>query len=203
MSAIVDPKVHIDGEPTPFVLSLARTLRESQKHAELADLFSEAKGTLALRTGDGQIATLRFLDGEARLQHGVADGADAIGLATGPEYTLTDESTPIASSVARLLRPPLPYWRNAAASFWAVNHSDPGFPTRLAVVCTDDDDQVVFGEGSDSYEIHGSATALSEVLSGRGESFLLAVASGLITVVGGVSQLSVMCGAHWKVRFDG
>jgi hypothetical protein len=41
------------------------------------------------------------------------------------------------------------------------------------------------------------------VLSGRGDSFLLVVASGAITVVGGVGQLSVMCGAHWKVRFGG
>ena len=93
--------------------------------------------------------------------------------------------------------------KRPATAFWSANQGTPGFPGRLVVACTQDGTELALGDGSDQYEIHGDAEALAAVLTGRGESFLLVLASGAITAVGGVAQLSVMCGAHWKVRFGG
>lgn len=197
------PRVLVDGEPTPLVLSLARTLRESASDPGLAAELDTLTGALALRLEDGQVATVRFADGGVHVRHGIADGVDVVALQADPEYTITEGSGPLADALTRLLDPPLPPWRDAATSFWSINQSAPGFPSRLVVVCTDDGEELVLGEGPDTYEIHGSADALAAVLTGRGDSFLLVVASGAITVVGGVGQLSVMCGAHWKVRFGG
>jgi hypothetical protein len=106
-------------------------------------------------------------------------------------------------AAAKLLSPPVPDWRDAAAHFWDVNQGTPGFPSRLVVVCWDEEAEATFGEGDDAYQIHGFGPALAAVLSGQVDSFLLAAAFGMVSVVGSAAQLSVMCGAHWKVRFGG
>lgn len=199
--AAAAPQIMVDGEPTPLVASLARTLRESARHPDLASLIHATDGAVALRLADGQAATLRFAEGDIHVVHGTADDVETVELIADPEYTLEDATGPLAEALMRLLNPPLPQWRDAATSFWSVNKGTPGFPGQLRLVCTDDGEELVLGEGMDVYEIHGSSQALAEVLSGRGESFLMVVASGAIAVVGGVGQLSVMCGAHWRVRF--
>jgi hypothetical protein len=97
----------------------------------------------------------------------------------------------------------LPSWRDAAAAFVAANKDTPGFPGRLVVVCQDEEAEAVFGDGDDVFEIHGYSPVLSAVLSGQGDALMFAAAVGFISVVGSGAQMSVMNGAHWKVRFDG
>jgi hypothetical protein len=193
-----------EADPTPLVLSLARTLRASVQVPELRDLVAQTSGTVALRSvSDAQAATLTFDEKGVHVSHGLADGAEQVELHFFPEYTVGDTTDPVGLAAAKLLSPPLPDWRDAAAAFWAVNQGTRGFPDRLVVVCQDEESEVVFGDGSDAFEIHGASPALAAVLSGQGDSFLFAVALGMISVVGSFAQMSVMCGAHWKVRFDG
>jgi hypothetical protein len=193
-----------EADPTPLVLSLARTLRASVHVPELRDLVAQTNGTVALRSVvDAQAATLTFDGAGVHVSRGVVAGAEPLELHFFPEYTVGESTDPIGLAAARLLSPPLPSWRDAAAAFWAVNEGTRGFPDRLVVVCQDEESEVVFGDGSDAFQIHGYGPMLASVLSGRGDSFLFAAAAGAISVVGSAAQMSVMCGAHWKVRFGG
>lgn len=191
-------------DPTPLVLSLARTLRASIEVPELRELAAATSGSVALRSvTDAQSATLSF-DGDGVLvTHGVAADATPVDLLFDPEYTVGESADPVARAAARLLTPPLPSWREAAGRFWEVNRGTPGFPGRLVVACSDDEEREVFGEGDDAYEIHGSGPGLAAVLSGQVDSFLIALAYGVVTAIGSAAHSSVMCGAHWKVRFGG
>jgi hypothetical protein len=196
-------RIEVEADPTPLVLSLARVLRESAAVPELRDLLTGLTGTVALRSQlDSQAATLLFADGGVDVHHGVDQGLEAIPLVPFSEYALAATPDPLASAVATLLSPPLPAWRDAASSFWAANQGSKGFPEALRVVCQTEKQEIHFGEGSPSYEVHGPADALAATFSGRGDSFLFALAIG-VTVVGSVGHLSTMCGAHWKVRFGG
>jgi hypothetical protein len=173
---------------------------------ELRDLMAQTSGAVALKSvTDAQSATLTFDGDGVLITHGLAEGAEQVDLLFDPEYTVGDCADPAGKAAARLLSPPLPDWREAAARFWETSRDTPGFPGRLVIVCCGEDEktQETFGAGDDFYEIHGSAPVLAAVLSGQVDSFLIAVAGGLISVVGSAAHMSVMCGAHWKVRFGG
>lgn len=193
-----------EADATPLVLSLARTLRASVRVPELRDLVAQTNGKVALKSvTDAQAATLTFDGTGVHVSHGVAFGVEPVELHFDPEYTVGETADTVGQAAAKLLSPPLPEWREAAADFWAVNRGTPGFPGRLIVVCWDEEAQEVLGDGDDSYEIHGYGPALAAVLSGQVDSFLIAVGLGLVSGVGSAAQSSVMCGAHWKVRFGG
>jgi hypothetical protein len=196
--------VATEADPTPLVLSLARTLRASAQVPELRDLMVQTSGSVALQSvTDAQAATLTFGDKGVHVSHGLADGAEQVELHFDPEYTVAESSHPVAQAAAKLLTPPLPSWREAAARFWEINQGTPGFPGRLVIVSWDDEGREEFGEGDDVYEVHGYGQGLAAVLSGQIDSFLIAIAYGVVTAIGSAAHSSVMCGAHWKVRFGG
>jgi hypothetical protein len=196
--------VATEADPTPLVLSLARTLRASAQAPELRELITQTNGAIALRSvTDAQSASLTFDGSGVLVSHGLAHGAEQADLLFDPEYTVGETTDPVGLAAAQLLSPPLPSWREAAAHFWEVNQGTPGFPGRLVLVCLDEEAEIAFGEGGDVYEVHGYGPALSAVLSGQVDHFLYAVAAGAVTVVGSGAHMSAMCGAHWKVRFGG
>lgn len=193
-----------EADPTPLVLSLARTLRASAVVPELRDLIAQTSGSVALKSvTDAQSATLTFDGNSVLVSHGLADGAAQADLLFDPEYTVGESDDTVGQAAAQLLSPPLPDWRVAAARFWEINQDTPGFPGRLVIVCWEEEAQEAFGTGDDVYEIHGYGPALAAVLSGQIDSFLIAVAVGAVSIVGSAAHMSVMCGAHWKVRFGG
>ena len=193
-----------EADPTPLVLSLARTLRASVQVPELRDLVAQTNGAVALRSAsDAQSATLTFEGTGVHVGHGLAGGAEPVELHFDPEYTVGETTDPVGRAAARLLSPPLPDWREAAAHFWDVNQGSPGFPGRLVLVCVDEEAELSFGDGDDLYEIHGYGPGLAAVLSGQIEHFIYAVGFGVVSVVGSGAHMSAMCAAHWKVRFGG
>lgn len=193
-----------EDDPTPLVLSLARTLRASVRDPELRELVAKTNGTVSLKSvTDAQAATLTFEDGGVRVDHGVREGVEPLELHFDPEYSVGETSDEVGAAAAKLLCPPLPDWREAAAHFWEVNQGTRGFPTRLVIVCWDEESEATFGDGDDVYQIHGYGPALAAVLSGQVDSFLIAAAYGLVSIVGSAAQMSVVSGGHWKVRFGG
>jgi hypothetical protein len=67
-------------------------------------------------------------------------------------------------------------------------------PSRLRVVCTDDGTEAIFGDGDDStYEVHGTAKALTSVFSGAsilGQDAL----EGKLLIVGRIEHVSIITG---------
>lgn len=196
--------VATEDDPTPLVLSLARTLRSSVQVPELRDLVAQTNGTVALRSvSDAQSATLTFDGTGIHVSHGLGGEAEQVDLHFDPEYTLGETEDPVGRAAAALLSPPLPDWREAGGRFWELNQGSPGFPGRLVLVCLEEEAELAFGEGDDVYEVHGYGPALATVLSGQIDHFLYALAFGVVSVVGSGAQTSAMCSAHWKVRFGG
>jgi hypothetical protein len=199
--------IKMEEDPTPFVLFIARTLRESAKDPHLRGTLSDMSGVLALRSVcDPQRATLRFDREVVTITHGALDDADAVvEVEIGGPLTFVDTrgDLKLVAEADEVLHPTLQQWRQGAMDFWALSHEDRGMPRRLIVNCSDDDsDALVLGDGLPSYEIRGPRVALERIFFGV-DSILEAAFAGDIAVNGTLPQLSVLTGASWKARFQG
>jgi hypothetical protein len=197
-------RIILEEDSTPLVLAVGTRLRAAARSSELRVLMAKTLGTVVLKSSrDPQSATLRFSAGAVFVAHGVTDDADVV-LEFDPEieFEFASSDCALGATVSRLLNPPLLTWDAAAERFWELTSSDAGMPDRLVVVCTDVETEVRFGEGPTEYVVQGSAHQLSRTLSGHG-NFIAEVAAGAISIVGTLPHLSVMCGAHWKVKFHG
>lgn len=196
-----------EDDPTPMVLSVARTLRASARVPELLPVLRDLSGTVVVRSKDDpQAVTIRFADGEARVDHGAAADRDLVLIVdladrfTIVEVQGSEPTAPLADAVHSVLEPPLPPWRDAATGFWEFTGSDPGMPAQLVVTCEDEQSEYVLGDGLPRYVISGPSHTLARVFTGT-DTFLDAVFTGAVSIRGTLPQLSVMAGASLKVRF--
>ncbi len=111
--------------------------------------------------------------------------------------------TDLAAGVLRALTPPLPEWREAAQRFWDASRCLPGIPDVLIAVTEGPEglEQAVLGDGPTQYLIAGAPETLAGVFSGA-DDLVAVLSSGALGIQGTMSQLSVMVGASWKVRYD-
>lgn len=199
--------VTLEPDPTPLVLSVATRLRRAAADPALAAQLQQASGTVSIiSSADPQTATLEFAGSVVHVRHGADVNAPCVSFDPEVEFEVAQvsgsDSDEWADALNALLNPPVSSWRDAAEHFWNVAGTDPGMPSELVVVNADDGTEARFGQPGASYTVRGTSENLSAVLSGNG-NFIVAAASGLIDVVGTLPQLSVMCGAHWKVKFHG
>jgi hypothetical protein len=203
-----DLVVTVEDDPTPLVRVAARLMRLTLLHR--ADVLQEAGRTRATVSvasrDDAQALTCTFRPGSIHLRHGAVTDADASlvvdvaeDLALESEASTGDEA--LQGLVDRLLHPPVPYWRDAAQSFWDRTGADRGMPQELVVHCTDEEARLVLGDGATTYTLSASGADLARVLSGAAP-LLDSVFSGAVAIRGTLPQLSVMAGASNKVRFD-
>lgn len=204
-----DIVVTVEDDPTPLVRVAARLVRLALLHAE-AEALTQVGRTRATVTitsrADAQALTCTFGPRSIHLRHGAVTDADASlvvdvaeGLALDSEASTGDGA--LLELLDRLLHPPVPNWRDAAQSFWDRTGSDRGMPHELVVHCTDDDTQIVLGDGAPTYTLSATGEDLARVLSGAAP-LLDSVFSGAVAIRGTLPQLSVMAGASNKVRFD-
>lgn len=199
--------VRIEDDAIPVVRLLARTLRDSARIGHVPAALLGSTGAVAVRSHDTpQAATITL----------GRDGIDICrGLPAEPDATITvdlnarfapvaapsgDED--LAAAVLQALTPPLPDWRAAAHQFWDVTSSLPGMPDVLIAVTEGPDgvEQTVVGEGATTYLMAGSPDTLAGVFSGA-DDLVAVLFSGALGIQGTLSQLSVMTGASWKVRY--
>ncbi|WP_129977959.1 hypothetical protein [Rhodococcus sp. Q1] len=211
MTAVVTTEptsvIEVEADPTPMVLSVARTLRSSARNQDSAEQLANARGTVVLRdVQTPQAVTITFTETGARIAHGAitgstvelrVDASNGFAVLGGGE-----DGVELSTITVALLSPSLPDWREAAVRFWDFTSSDPGMPDRLVLEDTDSGTRLTVGEGPVGYEIAGSATDLARILSGV-DSLFDAVFGKKVTILGTFAQLSVMVGASWKVQFHG
>lgn len=203
-----DVAVRIEDDASPLVRLIGRTLRDSARAGHAAETLRRSAGAVAVRSHDTpQAATISF----------GADGIDVSGgILTEPDATLTVDlnarfapvghasgDADLAEGLVRALTPPLPDWREAAQSFWEATRSLPGIPDVLVAVTEGPEglEQLVLGDGLTQYLIAGDPDALAGVFSGA-DDLVAVLSSGRLGIQGTLSQLSVMTGASWKVRYD-
>lgn len=202
--------VQIEEDASPIVRLIGRTLRDSLRAGHAVEELQNLKTVVTLRSHDTpQAATLVFSRGVVEVSSGVADQPDATtvvvnlnarfapaGDHVGPDH--------VVSAVLLALTPPLPDWREAAASFWSATRSLRGIPDVLIAVAAHADggiEPLVLGEGESQYLIAGPPDALAGIFTGA-DDLIATLFSGVIGIRGTLSQLSVLTGASWKVRYD-
>jgi hypothetical protein len=204
-----DAYVELEPDPTPLVLQVGRTLRASLRDHDLRAVLEDIHGEVVLKAAGGpQSATLRFAGTGVRIDHG-GDPAvtQTLIVRLDDRFALVEavgvdsERAAFIEAVTRVLRPPLPAWRDAARSFWGATSADAGMPRRMVVNCVDDIEPLELGEGEPRYVIEAGAEELSRVFSGT-DLFLDQVFAGRLAVRGTLTQLSVMAGASLKVSLD-
>lgn len=200
--------IRIEDDASPIVRLIGRTLRDSARAGHVFAALQERGVTAGIRSHDTpQAATIAF----------VADGIDvSSGVLAEPDVTLTVDlnarfaqagdiagDADLAAAVLAALSPPLPGWREAAQRFWEVSRSMPGIPDVLIAVTEGPDglEQAVIGAGTTQYLIAGDPDTLAGVFSGA-DDLIAVLSKGVLGIQGTLSQLSVMVGASWKVRFD-
>ncbi|MFD6343300.1 hypothetical protein ACFWF9_01055 [Streptomyces roseolus] len=205
--AATEVDVRIEDDATPLVRLIGRTLRDSARGGHAHPVLRRPAGTVAIRSHDTpQAATITFGDGVS-VSSGVLVEPDAtitvdLNARFAPVAAPSGDAE-LAADALLALSPPVPDWRTAAAHFWSAARSVPGIPDVLIAVTEGPDglEQVVLGEGATHYLIAGAPEALAGVFSGA-DDLLAVLSTGALGIQGTMSQLSVMVGASWKVRFD-
>ncbi|MFM9372992.1 hypothetical protein [Streptomyces sp. Da 82-17] len=200
--------IRIEEDATPIVRLLGRTLRDSVRAGHALPALRKSAVTVVIRSHDTpQAATLTFGGGVVEVASGAAAAPDAavtvdLNGRFAPAQPPSGDGE-LAADVLLALAPPVPDWQAAAEHFWTATRSVPGIPDVLVAVTEGPDglEQVVLGEGATQYLIAGAPETLAGVFSGA-DDLLAVLSTGVLGVQGTLSQLSVMVGASWKVRYD-
>ncbi|WP_263247313.1 hypothetical protein [Saccharopolyspora rosea] len=200
--------IRIEDDASPIVRLIGRTLRDSARAGYAFAPLQERGVTAGIRSHDTpQAATISFAPDGIQVSSGVLVEPDVtltvdLNARFAPAGDPTGDAD-LAAGVLAALSPPLPDWREAAQRFWEVSRSMPGIPDVLVAVTEGPEglEQVVVGAGTTRYLIAGAPDTLAGVFSGA-DDLIAVLSSGALGIQGTLSQLSVMVGASWKVRFD-
>ncbi|QES09788.1 hypothetical protein DEJ44_31925 [Streptomyces venezuelae] len=200
--------VRIEDDATPLVRLIGRTLRDSVRAGHALPALRKTAATVAIRSHETpQAATIAFAGGVIEVSSGVLVEPDAsITVDLNARFAPADAPSgdaELASDALLALSPPVPDWQTAAEHFWTAARSVPGIPDVLIAVTEGPDglEQVVLGEGTTHYLIAGAPETLAGVFSGA-DDLIAVLSTGALGIQGTLSQLSVMAGASWKVRYD-
>ena len=200
--------IRIEDDATPIVRLIGRTLRTSADAGHALAVLQRSAATVAVRSHETpQAATISFGGGVVEVSSGVFVEVDATTVVDlngrFAPVGAPEGDADLAADVLLALSPPLPDWQAAAEHFWKASRSVAGIPDMLIAVTEGPEgiEQLVIGEGETHYVIAGAPETLAGVFSGADDLFAV-LASGVLGIQGTLSQLSVMIGASWKVRFD-
>ncbi|MFE3960725.1 hypothetical protein ACFXPS_41930 [Nocardia sp. NPDC059091] len=202
--------IRIEDDASPIVRLIGRTIADAVRANHVDSVSEGLAGTVAVRSHDTpQAATISLSNGVITVSSGVFVEPD-VTLTVDLNARFTQVGTPVvaadgdlAATVLALLSPRLPDWRVAAETFWAAARSVPGIPDVLVAMAEGPDGlaELVVGEGDTQYVIVGTQEGLAGIFSGA-DDLIVALSTGQIGVRGTLSQLSVLIGASWKVRYD-
>ncbi|WP_063009252.1 hypothetical protein [Nocardia nova] len=200
--------VRIEDDGSPIVRLIGRTLRDSVRAGYAKNELTRTAGVVAVKSHDTpQAATITFGLTGIDVSGGVLVEPDAVvTVDLNGRFAPTTEAvgdTDLAAGVLHALTPPLPTWREGAQRFWKLTRSLPGMPEKLIVVTEGPDglEQIVLGDGASTYVIASAPDYLAGIFSGA-DDLVAVLSAGALGLQGTMSQLAVMAGASWKVRYD-
>ncbi len=203
-------RVRIEEDASPIVRLIGRTINDSIRANPDDSLIEGLEGSVAVRSHDTpQAATINVSNGLLAVSSGVFVEPDVtLVVDLNARFSQVggssaDDRDGLATTLLALLSPTVPDWRVAAEEFWAATRLIPGIPDVLVAVADGPEglSELVVGEGETHYVIAGPPDGLAGIFSGA-DDLIAALSTGLIGVRGTLSQLSVMVGASWKVRYD-
>jgi hypothetical protein len=201
----------VEAGAPPFVRAIANELATRLEDPSFVETTRGVRGVIGLRAATTpQRATLLIADRGISLAGGLPRDADLraivqLNQSSGDALTLEGEAErpDLARWLGDLLEPPAPAWPEAAARFWSVLRDMPGAPAALLVVTLGTGERRRYGsEDGRAYEIHGASEDLTAVFTGRVPP-IEAGFEGRIFVRGSFTELSVLSGAGFAVRYGG
>lgn len=192
--------VRLEEDPVPIVMIIGRFLTNQLRHPGPLAAANRMAGVIALRsTTDPQAVTLRLLGGEIIVSRGVSKQADLVvhldfnrmsdpamkprveGLLRHPVLALRLQS--LMADV------PTPEWTREAPRFWALVAGKPGIPGAIRLTDTEQEREVLLGEGEPEMEIEGPTAALAALVSGNVVLLQEVVGNGHLRVRSGFEAL--------------
>lgn len=198
MSRTSEIAIEMEDDPVPIVKIIAAQFRRSSRHPEFARAASRFNGTFALAsTTDPQSVTVQGSNGRLMVRHGVTDDAK---LVVRLDFNKPDEKPTIdglwrhpllALSVSKLMESYDKNWTDCANQFWERASRVPGMPRAIRLRCSDENRELVLGEGEPQVLLVGTANQLASLLGGS-TVFVLAAMDGQIKIDGSFEHLAIL-----------
>jgi len=201
----------VEADAPPLVRAVAEELATRLEDPSFAETTKAVRGVIGVRAATTpQRAALLIGDRGISLAGGLPRDADLraiveLNRSSGDALTLEGETErpDLARWLRDLLDPPAPGWPEAAGRFWSALRNMPGAPAALVVVTLDTGERRRYGsEDGRAYEIHGASEDLIAIFTGRVPP-IEAGPEGRIFVRGSFTELSVLSGAGFAIRYGG
>ncbi len=198
----------LEDDPVPIVIRFRTLLKHALANPGHAAIARSITGSFSLvSTTDPQSLTVRIDTHHIHIRHGISDSAKIIirlnfSKMSEPGYKPVVEGFlrhPLfAYRVGQLLNFPESSWADDAKRFWDCAHSLTGMPGAIKFISTDENRDLLVGDGEPDVEISGESKTLSNVLSGT--TVLIAeVMAGKIRIQSSLHHLSVLSEATIKM----
>jgi hypothetical protein len=199
------PVISLEKDAVPIVRIISILLHNAAEDADICARIGKLSGSISFQSStDLQTATVSFKSGEIQVKRGIE--ADATLAATldlnrpiilSAEITLDgeDKNKAFATEVRNIFaRHPLD-WKQAAGNFWSLYAGGKGFPTAMAVNCSDDSEEITLGDSEVEINLYGAADALCDVFS-CSTMLMAKVFTGEIKFQGELKHLNVLSGVY-------
>lgn len=191
----------LEDDPVPIVLIFHTMLARALSDPGHARIATSIKGSFSLAsTMDPQAITIGIDGGTISLKHGISGDAKIIirldfNKMSDPDYKPKVEGFRkhpfFAYKVGRLLTFPTSNWSDDAKIFWDITHSISRMPRAIKFISTDESRDLTLGHGEPEVEISGTASNLSNLLSGS--SVLVSdLLGGKLRIKGSLEHMTIL-----------
>ncbi len=198
----------LEEDPVPIVLIFHTLLAKAISNHAHAALIPSVQGCFSLAsTTDPQALTIAIEGNTITLSHGVSPSAMIVIRLDFMKMTDPDHKPSIeglvrhplyAYRVGKFLNFPASNWLADAEHFWSITHSLGGMPGAIRFINTDEDRDLVVGDGEAVIEIGGSTESLTGLLTGA-SVLIIELMGGNLTVKGSLQYVTILSGATFRL----
>ena len=205
---MTDITITVEDDPVPLVRVMAAKLKRSATQPDFGKLVRGMTGKFVLASHKDPQAVTFVLDGTSIfLKRGVDKNAALTiraDLDTGKSVEIKGlwRHPLFAIKAGKLLDGFSKGWTELTDSFWQQHADYPGMPARITLKCNGDGHIVTLGDpGADGVLIEGSATALTDFLSGA-EVFIVSLMQGKLKALCSLKQATVLSDVTKNMMLD-
>lgn len=205
---ISDFEFELEDDPVPIVIIFRTILKHALSNPGHAAIARSIKGSFSLAsTTDPQSLTITIDASHIHIRHGVSDSAKIVirldfSKMSEPGYKPVVEGflrhPLLAYRIGQLLDFPTSSWTDDAKRFWDSAGSLPGMPDAIKFFSTDENRDLLVGDGEPVLEISGTSKNLSDLLSGA-TILISEVLAGKIRIRGSLHHVTVVTEATVKM----
>lgn len=205
---VSDFEFELEDDPVPIVITFCTIFKHALSNPRHAALARSINGSFSLASStDPQSLTISIDTNHIHIRHGISDNAKIVMrldfskmLEPGykPQVTGSLRHPLFAYRISQLLNFPQSSWADDAKRFWDNAQSLPGMPGAIKFISTDENRDLIVGEGEPDVEISGASRSLAHLLSGA-TVLISEVMKGKIRIRSSLHHLTVLSEATVKM----